>query len=105
MQLKELAKAPTLKKVTVDDAVIVQAYGEPIEFYMHDRQDLPTYLKLAQIKDDQTEMWAVLKELLLDEKGQRILSGNEVMPVEIMVPVIGKAVEELGNTQPQTSQS
>ena len=104
MQLKELATEPTLHKVTVDDEVIISAYGEPIDFYMYDRQDLPTYLKLAQIKDNEAEMWNVLKELLLDDKGNQVLTGSKSMPVEIMVPVITKAVEALGNTQPQTTQ-
>lgn len=105
MQLKELAQKPKLELVTVDTPVIVEAYGEPLEFYMMDRQDLPTYLKLAQIKDNQEEMWAILKDLLLDDKGKQVLTGTKSMPVEIMVPVISKAVEALGKATPQTTQS
>ena len=105
MQLKELATEPTLKKITVDDEVIISAYGEPVDFYMYDRQDLPTYLKLAQIKDNQEEMWSILKDLLLDDKGQPVLTGNKSMPVEIMVPVISKAVDALGKATPLTTQS
>ena len=104
MQLKELATEPTLQKITVDDPVIISAYGEPVDFYMYDRQDLPTYLKLAQIKDNQEEMWAILKDLLLDDKGKQVLTGTKSMPVEIMVPVISKAVEALGKATPQTTQ-
>jgi hypothetical protein len=104
MELATLAKEPTLTKVTVDAEAIVEAYGEPVDFWMLDRQDLPTYLKLSKIQDDQTQMWSVLKDLMLDKDGNKILKGNAVLPIEIMVPVIEKAIQHLGNLNPQTSQ-
>lgn len=103
MELKELATKPKLVKVTVDHDVIVAAYGEPIDFWMWDRQDLPTYLKLAQVKENQEELFEVLKKLVLDSEGNHILADGKIMPQEIMVPVIEKAVEQLGKASPQTS--
>lgn len=105
MQLKELAKKPKLELVTVDTPVIVEAYGEPLEFYMMDRQDLPTYLKLAQIKDNQEEIFEIVKDIVLDDKGKRVLSDGELLPVDIMVPVLEAAIKRLGNMKPQTSEA
>jgi hypothetical protein len=105
MQLKELAQKPKLELVTVDTPVIVEAYGEPLEFYMMDRQDLPTYLKLAQIKDNQEEIFEIVKDIVLDDKGKRVLGDGELLPVDIMVPVLEAAIQRLGNMKPQTSEA
>lgn len=102
MQLKELATKPKLKKVVVDTPVIVEAYGEPLEFYMWDRQDLPTYLKLAQIKNNQEQIFDIVKQVVLDDKGNQVLGDGEMLPVDIMVPVLEATVMQLGNIQPQT---
>lgn len=103
MELKKLAKTPTLKKVTVDTDLIVQAYGEPVEFYMYDRQDIPVFLKIAQLRDDQEGMYNLVKEVILDEKGNRMLGDEEILPVEILVDVITAVVNNLGNLNPQTT--
>jgi hypothetical protein len=105
MQLKELAQKPKLERVTVTDEVVVKAYGEPLEFYMWDRQDLPTYLKLANMKDNQDQLFDVVKDVVLDEAGKRVLGDGELLPVDIMVPVLAAAMAQLGNIKPQTSQS
>lgn len=103
MQLKQLAAKPKLELVVVDKPVIVEAYGEPLEFYMWDRQDLPTYLKLAQIKEDQTQIFDIVKDVVLDDQGKRVLADGEMLPVEIMIPVLEAAINKLGNKTPQTS--
>ena len=72
---------------------------------MMDRQDLPTYLKLAQIKDNQEEIFEIVKDIVLDDKGKRVLSDGELLPVDIMVPVLEAAIQRLGNMKPQTSEA
>lgn len=104
MELKQLATKPKLHKITVDAEYVVEAYGEPVEFYMWDRQDLPTYLKLAQLREDQNELFDVIQNLVLDADGNKVLAEGEMLPVEIMVPVLEAAVSHLGNAKPQTSQ-
>lgn len=103
MELKQIASKPTLQKVVVDRPFIVEAYGEPLEFYMWDRQSLPTFLRLAQLKDDQEQLFDILKDLVLDSDGKGVLSDGQMLPVDIMVPVLETAIEHLGNTTPQTS--
>ena len=102
MKLKDLAKKPTLVKVTVDTDNIIKMYGEPLEFWMWDRQDLPTFLQLASLKDNPVELFKLIKDLVLDEDGSKVL-GDEMLPVEIMVPVIEAAVKNITNFTPQTS--
>lgn len=96
MKLKDLAKKPQLKQVTLDDEFIVQAYGEPVEFWMYDRQDLPTYIRLSKISENANDLPALVREMVLDEKGKPVL-GDEILPVEIMVRVIEAVVKNLGN--------
>lgn len=102
MDLKKLATKPNLEKITLDQQTIVDLYGEPLEFYMYDRQDLPTYLRLAQLKDDQFEMFELIKHLILDEQGKAVLQDGEMLPVDVMVKVLEAAIQKLGNAQPQT---
>jgi len=105
MKLKELARQPELTKVTVDNESIVQAYGEPLEFWMWDRQDVPTYLQLAQLKDDHSAIFNVVRKLVLDEDGTPALNEKDTLPIEVMIPVVEKAIYQLGNMKPQTSET
>ena len=103
MELKQLAVVPTLTKVTVDKPIVVEAYGEPIEFWMYDRQDLPTYLKLAQLNGDNDAIFEIIKDVVLDADGNRVLDNGAQLPLDIMIPVLECAVAQLGNTVPLTS--
>lgn len=102
MKLSEIAQKPNLIKVELDDEKIVELYGEPLEFWMYDRQDLPTFLKLAQTREDQVELYSVIREMVLDEKGNKVLGSNEILPMQVMVPVIEAVVAKLGNLPKQT---
>jgi hypothetical protein len=42
---------------------------------------------------------------VLDDKGKRVLSDGELLPVDIMVPVLEAAIQRLGNMKPQTSEA
>ena len=103
MNIKELARKPELKKITVDTPFVVEAYGEPLDFWMYDRQSVPTYLQLAQLKDDHNQLFQIIKDIIMDENGLPVLKDGEMLPIDIMVPVLEAAIRELGNAQPQTS--
>ena len=102
MKLAQLAQKPRLEKVVVDDAAIVKAYGEPLEFWMYDRHDLPTFMKLANLEDNQSELEQVMRDLVLDEKGQPVLGATDILPLPITIKVIEAAVTHLGNSVSQT---
>lgn len=103
MNLKELKAKPQLIQVTVDDPMVVEAYGEPVEFWMYDRQDLPTFLKLSQVNDNREYIMEIVRELVLDEKGKPILEEGDVLDIEILMKVIEAVVTRLGNFRSQTS--
>lgn len=97
MKLSELAKKPQLIEVTIDDADIVQEFGEALTFHTWDRQPMDAFLKLAAI--DQNNIPTVIdavRNLILDEKGQPILKGDIALPTKIMMRVITVVVEKLG---------
>lgn len=105
MQLKELAAKPKLNKITLDTDHIQSLYGEPLEFYMWDRQDIPTFLKIIQMKEDNLAIFNLLKDIVLDDQGLPVLTEGEMLPMEVMVAVIEGVVKNLGNSQPQTMPS
>lgn len=105
MKLKDIAAKPKLTKVTVDSEIIMNAYGEELEFYMYDRQDIPTFMKLSQLKENPAELMALVRDIVLDENGKKVLDPEELLPFEILVEVIRTVVERLGNTSPRTIQS
>ena len=44
-----------LKQLKVSNSII-KKYGEPVEFWMYDRQSIPTYIKLSQLENDTNEL-------------------------------------------------
>lgn len=104
MKLQALAAEPKLEKITVDHESIVEKYGEPLDFYMYDRQDMDTFMQLASMdQDNQTAIFSLVRGLIRNEEGDLILSEKFTLPVDVMVRVIEKVVERLGNLQGQTS--
>lgn len=102
MKLKDLGLTPKLEKVTVTTDLIVEAYGEPLEFWMWDRQDLPTFIKIASIKEDKYEIINVLKDLILDEDGSPVLGEGDVLPMPILLAVAEEVINKVGNSNPLT---
>lgn len=98
MKISDLAKEPELTKITIDDASIIEKYGEAIDFWTYDRQPLDVFLKLASAKqDDPATMIKALKPLLLDESGNQVITGNRMIPTDILVLIIARLVSKLGN--------
>ena len=99
MNLNELAKKPELIKLVIDDEDTVKEVGEAVEFWTRDRAPLETYLKLTQaqsIGDAETTV-NLMKSLILDAEGKRVLTGDMVLPARIMARAVAKVVEQLGN--------
>lgn len=106
MKLEALLSKPQLVKVTIDDADIVQRYGEALEFYIYDRQDMDTYMRLAAVDGDETNLSKIaniVKDIILDEKGKKIITDNNILPVDVMIKVIEVTIKNLGNAASQTS--
>jgi hypothetical protein len=106
MKLSKLAAKPQLKQLTIDDAIIVENYGEPIEFYIYDRQDMTTFMKLASLENDKNDISQIaelVNDLILDEDGKKVVTDGNVLPTDVMLKVIEVTVKNLGNSLIQTS--
>jgi len=97
MKLKSLAKQAELIKVTIDDADIVEKYGEPLDFYVYDRQPMETFLKFAAGgAQDITIMGQVMKDMILDEDGTPVITDGYMLPSNVLVAAFTKLVAQLG---------
>lgn len=97
MNLKDLAKQPQLIKLTLDDESIVAEYGEPLDFWTWDRQPMDMFLKIAaRGSEDMGEMVNVLKDLVLDEDGNKVMVDGLVLPSKVLMATFSKMVTILG---------
>ena len=48
-KLSDLAGKPELTSMVIDNADIVEKYGEELEFYVYDKLPISTYTKLASL--------------------------------------------------------
>jgi len=104
MDLKAVAKKPKLQKITLDSDHVVATYGESLDFYMYDRYDMPTYIRLSSVDQTNTvEMLDMIRELVLDQKGKEMLAPDDQLPPPVMVDMMNAVVEQLGNLTRQTS--
>ena len=97
MKLSEIAKKPRLIEVTISDADIVEEFGEALTFWTWDRQPMDVFLKLAAIDQSNTaSVIEAVRELILNEDGSRVLTGEESLPTKVLMRVIVTVVESLG---------
>lgn len=97
MKLSQIAKKPQLIKVSLDDEDIVKEFGEPLEFWTWDRQPMDVFLKLSSVDSgNQSAIISSVRELVMDEEGKQVLSGDEVLPTWVLMRVMTKVVESLG---------
>jgi len=103
MDLKAVAAKPKLERVTIDNPDIVAAVGEPLEFYMWDRQSMSTYVRLSSIdKQDLNTLLREVKNLVLDSEGKPMLSEDDELPIDVLTETVNAVVARLGNLQSQT---
>lgn len=97
MKLTQLSKQPQLIKLSLDDEETIEQYGEPLEFWIYDRIDMNTFVKMAVLKpDDFGRMVETVQHLILDEDGSPIIRDGLVLPSVILGRVVTKVVETLG---------
>ncbi len=97
MKLTQLAAKPQLVKIELNDEEITQEYGEPLEFWIYDRQPIDQFIRLAQMKDENMiELVEVIKKMVLDENGIQVLNDESLLPTKVLTKVVGKVVETLG---------
>jgi hypothetical protein len=97
MRLTQLAAKPQLIKIELNDEEIIKEFGEPLEFFIYDRQPMDKYIRLAQMQADNFgELVQAVNAMVLDEEGNSILKDELMLPTSVMTKVIGRVVETLG---------
>lgn len=97
MKLSQLAAKPQLIKIELDDEAIVKEHGESIEFYTWDRQPLEVFMKLANARDgDVGSIIESVRTLILDEDGKQIITGDKMLPTDVLIAAISKITNTLG---------
>jgi hypothetical protein len=98
-KLSELAGKPQLTSMVIDDAEIVERYGEELEFFVYDKLPISTYTKLASLNTkDASELYNAVKDLVLDEHGKPVVDEEKTLPMDIMNAAIMKVVDSLGKS-------
>ena len=97
MKLVEIAKEPTLVRLVLDDADTIAEFNEPLEFWIYDRQPIDTFLKFAGRGSEHTAMIEIVKQMVLDESGAPVIRDNNILPNKIMLRVVSKLMDYLGN--------
>ena len=96
-KLSELAAKPQLTEIILDDADIVEKYGEELQFFIYDKLPIATYTKLASINTkDAGELYNAVKDLILDDKGLPVVNEELTLPMDIMNAAIMKVTDSLG---------
>ena len=97
IKLTQLASKPQLIKITIDDPAITERYGDEVEFWIHDRQPIEQFIKMATLNPDNIgDIIAIVNGLILDEEGNAIIKDGETIPPDLMMAVINQVVERLG---------
>lgn len=97
MKLSQLAAKPQLIKITLDAPEVIERHGEAVEFWTWDRQPLDVFMKLANSGiTEGSEVVNIVKDLILDELGQKIIQGDVTLPTDILVAAIGEITTILG---------
>lgn len=97
MKLSQLAAKPQLVKITLDDEALKDKYGDELEFYVHDRQPLDQFIKMATAsQNDYPTLIRLVNDLVLDEEGKPVVTEGHALPNDVMMAVIGAVVERLG---------
>jgi hypothetical protein len=99
MKLNQLAAKPQLVKVEINDEEVVTEFGEALEFWVWDRQNMDSFIKLATLDyNDFGKVADLVKELVLDEQGQPVIKDDLSLPTNILMKVITTVVETLGKS-------
>lgn len=99
MKLAELSQQPQLIKLVIDKVELVEKYGEALEFHVYDRQPLDIFTKLSNATEDNASGMAdMIKDLILDEDGNKIMENNKILPLDLMMEAMKIVSEELGKS-------
>lgn len=99
MKLSQLAAKPQLIEIKIDDEETLAKYGEAVSFYIWDRQNMDTFVKLATLDYKEfTNVADIMKQLVLDEDGKSVINDDLALPTDLILKAITKVIETLGKS-------
>ena len=105
MDISKFAKRPTLTKIVIDDAEIVETYGEAIEFHMLDQMSISTYFEFYRLQQEQNtdKLNDLIRKIILKDDGTPALADDEMFPVDLTLGLLVKINEFLGKSKTKAS--
>lgn len=105
MNIKDYASKPELVEIVLDDKDLVVKYGEPITFHTFNIVRMSTYFDFfsARSNNEFAQLDKMMKAMILDDKGNRVLADDEDLPIDIAAAAINKIGEILGKPQSKAS--
>ena len=105
MNIKDFASKPELVEIVLDDKDLVTKYGEPITFHTFNIVRMSTYFDFfsARSNNEFAQLDKMMKAMILDNKGNRVLNDDEDLPIDIAAAAINKIGEILGKPQSKAS--
>jgi hypothetical protein len=104
MKLSQLASKPQLIRIVLDDEEIKTNYGDELEFWIYDRQELDKFVKLATLDPEHFDkLAATVNDMILGEDGTPIVKDGLALPTDVMMKAIQKVIETLGKPQKLTT--
>lgn len=105
MNIKDFASKPQLIEIVLDSDDLLEKYGEPITFYTYNIVRMSTYFDFfnARSNNEFTNLDKMMKSMILDSHGNRVLSDDEDLPIDIAAAAINKIGEILGKPQSKAS--
>jgi hypothetical protein len=97
MKLKDLAAKPKLIQISLDSPETIELYGEPLEFWIWDRQPIQNFIKVATtMNSDYAAAVVMMNDMILDEDGKLVCKDGFTLPSSVMTAAIHKVIEHLG---------
>ena len=100
MNIEKFAHTPKLIEVILDDENLVEEYGEPITFYAYDIVSMNIYFDFFNLRSNSEfeNLHKLIKTMILNDKGEPVLTENKDLPMDIMTSAIVKIGEILGKS-------
>lgn len=97
MDISALASKPQLIKLTIDKEDIVKKYGDVLEFYIYDRQNIEDFVRMATAsQEDQYGMIKMISAMIMTADAKPALKEDETLPNDVMMAVINEVITQLG---------
>jgi hypothetical protein len=105
MKIDKIAINPELLKISLQDKDIIEAYGEPIEFYIKNYVGIDTYFDFYKSRSDKDEekLMEILRKLILNEHGQPAIKEDQYLPIDIILHSMDQIGTELGKLRTKLS--